>query len=129
MPQISPNKAKTNQIFALLITSLIASVFVAIIWKIWQSNSERFYILIAIGTLVCYHVYRSLTAKYRHRNIILNTPFPNKWRTLLIQHVSFYNALSKDKQHQFEQNIQIFLAEKRVTGIKTIRFIRSGFDT
>ncbi len=119
MPQISPQKARINKILASLLTGLVAILFLAIVWKLKNSNSNRFYIVIGIGSLVCYQVYQALTAKYRKRNALLSIPFPKKWRTLLSMHVSFYNALSDKKKHQFEQNIQIFIAEKRITGIKT----------
>ena len=46
-------------------------------------------------------------------------PFPNSWKVLLIQHVSFYNTLSHEDKTKFEFKVQEFLLNCRITGIKT----------
>lgn len=119
MPQITPRKARNNRLFALSIVALIFILFIAIVWNIREVNQQRFLILLAIGVTVCYSIFSVLTAKYRKRNEVLSTPFPKNWRKLLQDNVIFYNALQKAEKERFEQNIQIFLAEKRITGIKT----------
>lgn len=120
MPQITPHKARNNRLFSAAITALVLVLFVLIIWKTKEANQERFFILISIGVLSCYTIYTTLTAKYRKRNSILSTMFPTEWRTILQQNVVFYNTLSENDKIRFEQNVQIFLAEKRITGIKTM---------
>ena len=119
MPQIAPKKAKINQLFAGIITLMIFFIYLAVVWNQQQVNPQRFYILLAIGGLVSYSIFQTLTAKYRNRNLLLKQPFPKNWKAILQQYVTFYNALSPKEQRRFEQNIQIFLSEKEITGIKT----------
>jgi Mlc titration factor MtfA (ptsG expression regulator) len=119
MPQITPRKAKKNQIFAFFLSFLIFSLFLVIIYNSAANNLSRLLILAGIGLLIAYSIFNTLTAKYRKRNTILLTQFPETWRKTLINNVAFYNTLSKTNKIRFEQNIQIFLAEKRITGIQT----------
>lgn len=46
-------------------------------------------------------------------------PFPVKWREIIQEKVTFYNALSKDEKKLFEFKIQEFLLNHRITGIST----------
>ena len=46
-------------------------------------------------------------------------PFPNDWRIILIQEVSFYNSLSEEEKKRFEYKVQEFLLNCRITGIET----------
>lgn len=119
MPQITPQKARNNQWFALSIASLIFVLFFAIIWNIQEVNFQRFLILLIIGIIVSYRIYTILTSKYRKRNEVLSVSFPKVWRKILQDNVIFYNALRQAEKERFEQNVQVFLAEKRITGIKT----------
>lgn len=59
------------------------------------------------------------TRKYRKRKRILNTPFPEAWRGILSELVLFYRMLGEDDKYIFEKKVQIFLAEKIITGIET----------
>jgi Mlc titration factor MtfA (ptsG expression regulator) len=44
--------------------------------------------------------------------------FPPKWRVILLEKVSFYNALSDVEKNQFEYKVQEFLMNCRITGIE-----------
>jgi len=46
-------------------------------------------------------------------------PLPGHYRTILQEQVEFYNQLSESKQHEFENRLQLFLAQTRITGVKT----------
>ena len=46
-------------------------------------------------------------------------PFPLEWRSVLIQKVPFYNSLTKNEQTKFEYQVQEFLLNCKITGIKT----------
>ncbi|MVN74879.1 peptidase [Hymenobacter sp. HMF4947] len=63
--------------------------------------------------------YRYLTADQRRRRAALATPFPVAWRTLLAEHVAFYDGLADADKTRFEQAMQLFLARTRLTGIQT----------
>lgn len=119
MPQTAPKKARRAKIVALILTGLIVAAYYIFIWNIQYTAPRVYYILLAIGLLVGYSTFQVLTAKYRRRNALLKVSFPAKWRIILQEYVTFYNALSPAEKHKFEQNIKVFLAEKRITGIKT----------
>ncbi|RYZ26182.1 MAG: zinc-dependent peptidase [Chitinophagaceae bacterium] len=81
-------------------------------------NSRWFFLqLIALG--LTFLAFRSLARKHFTRNKLKKTDFPAEWRNILTSHVEFYNALDDDQKKQFEYEIQCFIAEKRITGIKT----------
>ena len=46
-------------------------------------------------------------------------PFPEDWRIILNQEVSFYNSLSQEEKKRFEYKVQEFLLNCRITGIDT----------
>ncbi|MEE4177407.1 MAG: zinc-dependent peptidase [Bacteroides sp.] len=84
-----------------------------------QKSSGQFIFLIIIGTLGLFLIWRWATLKYRRRKKILATEFPPAWRKILTEKVIYYNHLPASEKPVFEKDIQIFLAEKRITGIKT----------
>jgi len=47
------------------------------------------------------------------------TEFPPKWRIILLEKVRFYNNLNIEEKELFEYEIQEFLLNCRITGIKT----------
>jgi len=59
--------------------------------------------------------------KYRKKSawIFPQKEFPLEWRSVLVQKVVFYNALTKEEQKRFEYKVQEFLLNCRVTGIET----------
>ena len=119
MPQTAPKKAKRSHVFAFVITGLIVLTYYIFIWSVQARNPQAFYILVIVGLLAGYSIFQTLTAKYRKRDAILKQAFPSIWRIILQENVHFYNALTPKEKKRFEQNVQIFLAEKQITGIKT----------
>ena len=78
------------------------------------------YLLVGAGLLaLVFAFYRYLTAEARQRQAALAAPFPDSWRTLLTEHVAFYDGLDTPEQTRFEQAMQLFLARTRLTGIQT----------
>lgn len=62
--------------------------------------------------------YRWATRSERHRRQVLATEFPVEWRNILQNRVGFYHTLKTDEEKQrFEKMVQLFLSEKRITGI------------
>ncbi len=116
---LSKKKTQSNQFLALAITVGIGLIYALLIHSIANLNSLFYYILLAGGGLVCYNSYRIFTQKYRERNSLDKTPFPENWRKILVRYVRFYNALNEAEKRRFETEIQIFLHETRVTGIQT----------
>ncbi|MBN2662195.1 MAG: zinc-dependent peptidase [Bacteroidales bacterium] len=57
---------------------------------------------------------------FRKKKWLLPTkPFPPQWRIILLEKVRFYNNLNTDEKKHFEYEIQEFLLNCRITGIKT----------
>lgn len=116
---LSKQKSLTNQAISLSASLLIGLVYFAILSSFKHLESGLYTFLLGIGGLVCLGFYTFFTKKFRIREKYVNKKFPEKWRAVLEKYVVFYNALDKNDKQRFETNIQIFLHETRVTGIKT----------
>ncbi|HEX7844683.1 MAG TPA: M90 family metallopeptidase, partial [Chitinophagaceae bacterium] len=57
-------------------------------------------------------------SKWKQKPVLVK-PMPDDYRQLLNEHVIFYKKLEKEQQDAFEQRVQSFLAQVRITGIKT----------
>lgn len=67
---------------------------------------------------ICLFFYRWATRKTRARKQIIKRDFPIEWRKILEDRVGFYHTLqSEDEKRRFEKMLQLFLSEKRITGI------------
>lgn len=116
---LSEKKVRLNNLIALLFTAIIGGLYFLIIRQINHLSDNSYLILLAIGSLVCFNSYSIFTKKYRERKQLIHTPFPETWKTILEQYVVFYQALNASEKRRFETEIQIFLHETRITGIKT----------
>ncbi|MCP4442249.1 MAG: peptidase [Aureispira sp.] len=119
---LSKRKARLNRILAVIFSAIIGLTFIAIVWAVQYRDKEpdeTFYILVAIDLLVCYSTYSLLTKKFRDRERLRKTPFPEKWKVILKKYVQYYNNLSKEDKTLFETEVQIFLHETRLTGVQT----------
>ena len=63
--------------------------------------------------------YHWLMGPVRRRRDILGQSFPPEWESILRKEVLFYRALDPDEQARFRHELQVFLGEKRIVGIKT----------
>ncbi|MEJ2109009.1 MAG: zinc-dependent peptidase, partial [Acidobacteriota bacterium] len=70
-----------------------------------------------VSMMVAYLVYIGLTRKIRRRRKILAQPFPAEWEAVLQSDVVFFRALSVEDKKRFRRELQLFLGEKRITGI------------
>jgi len=52
------------------------------------------------------------------RRLLLATPFPDSWRTFLRERCDHYERLPETLRPRFENDLRIFLAEKRITGVE-----------
>jgi len=73
-------------------------------------------VFLAIG--VSSTIFLFLIEKYIARFINLRNPFPQDWRNILADKVSFYGRLSLDDQKRFEKDVQIFLNEQRIYAVR-----------
>ena len=52
-------------------------------------------------------------------NAIINQPFPEEWRKMLVQKVLFYRELEENEKELFENQILRFIATKKIEAIDT----------
>jgi hypothetical protein len=62
-------------------------------------------------------VHRALGRRSARREAALGLPFPERWRQLLLARYDHYERLPPEWRGRFEDDLRIFLLEKRVTGV------------
>jgi hypothetical protein len=72
---------------------------------------------LAAGLGVGVAVHRVLGRKAARRRAVLAPPFPEKWRAFLLESYDHYERLDPAWRARFEDDVRIFLAEKRITGV------------
>ncbi len=120
MELVFTKRYKINLIFSLVI-SLSSAAFTAYASPYLLRNIfpgiENIGGIAAASVFVLLHLF--ITGKYRKRKKIVSVSFPEDWRSILSDLVLFYKLLSDDEKYCFEKKVQIFLAEKIITGIET----------
>jgi Mlc titration factor MtfA (ptsG expression regulator) len=76
------------------------------------------WVSLPLSALITYLVYAGMTRKVRRRRRILAQPFPAEWEAVLQREVVFFRALDPEDRKRFRRELQVFLGEKRITGIK-----------
>ena len=76
-------------------------------------------ISLAVLAATLYAFYRYVTADSRRRTAALAQKFPAAWRQLLNERVAFYLTLTEPEKVRFEQQVKVFLASTRITGVQT----------
>ena len=74
---------------------------------------------LAVLAAIIYAFYQYATADSRRRTAALAAVFPAAWRQILTERVAFYLALTEAERTRFEQQVQVFLASTRITGVQT----------
>ncbi|MBB6611961.1 zinc-dependent peptidase [Pontibacter sp. Tf4] len=78
-------------------------------------------VFIVFVAVVVFIFYRWATRKSRRRKAVLASEFPAEWRRILTDRVGFYHTLkTEEEKHRFEKLIQLFISEKRITGIDVV---------
>lgn len=75
--------------------------------------------LIGLVSLMGWAFRQSLMQKTQRREEVLRQPFPPEWENILLENVAFFVGLDDAEKQRFRQELQIFLSEKRITGIRT----------
>lgn len=60
---------------------------------------------------------RRSAARYVRRRGLLATPFPSTWEAFLRENCDHYGRLPVGLRRQFEDDLRIFVAERRITGV------------
>jgi Mlc titration factor MtfA (ptsG expression regulator) len=71
-----------------------------------------------LALVSAFGVYVWRTGKIRRRHAILREPFPSEWEAVLQREVVFFRVLDPSEQQQFRYQLQVFLGEKQITGIR-----------
>jgi MtfA peptidase len=120
MEVVFTRRYKINLVFSWVISLLAASFAgycVPYILRGLSPDTNTLKGLVAASVFVLLHLF--ITIKYRKRKRIASIPFPPEWRRILFDLVFFYRMLNDDEKKYFEKKVQIFLGEKRITGIDT----------
>jgi hypothetical protein len=72
---------------------------------------------LAAGAGLGVAVHRALGRRAARRSAALAFPFPERWRRLLAERYDHFERLDAAWRARFENDLRIFLAEKRVTGV------------
>ena len=70
------------------------------------------------GGAGAFAVRRALGGRSARRRALLASPFPARWRDFLLDNYDHYDRLPPDLRRRFEDDVRIFMAETRVTGIE-----------
>lgn len=105
--------------YAIILAGILSLFLGLSLYLLFPHPTARIVLLIASGTAAPFVLYLILMRKYRRRRKLLAQPFPAPWETLLQTQVAYYSTLSEGERERFKEAVQIFLGEKRVTGIET----------
>lgn len=110
---------KVNYIISLIISIIFALItgYAGSLFLKDNPAAEEIHALLTAAVFISMHYF--FTSKYRKRKKILLIPFPSEWRLILSEIVVFYCRLDEENKYFFEKKIQIFLSEKKITGIGT----------
>ena len=76
-------------------------------------------VILIILILAILVVLFSLLLKQKKKTITVD-PIPEHYRMILAEQVPFYRQLDENKKKEFENRVQHFLAQVRITGVKTV---------
>ena len=76
--------------------------------------------LITLAFLALIGLLFSFLLRSKKKTLITIKPIPGSYKQILSKQVSFYQQLDKTKKTEFENRIQQFLSQVRITGVKTV---------
>jgi hypothetical protein len=72
---------------------------------------------LALGGALGHASWRAFQRRARRRRAILAEPFPARWREFLLRAYDHFERLDDARRRRFEDDVRIFLAETRITGV------------
>ena len=97
-----------------VVTLLVAGAFAAGLTR----AGLAMWVALLLPVVLALLVYTGMTRKLRRRRRILTQPFSAEWEAILQREVLFFRVLDPEEQRRFRRELQVFLGEKRITGIK-----------
>jgi Mlc titration factor MtfA (ptsG expression regulator) len=75
----------------------------------------QFIAILLLVVFICWLMYQ-----WRSKKIAVPESFPESYRKILNDHVSFYHALNDTNKAVFEKRILLFLSKIKITGVQTV---------
>jgi MtfA peptidase len=72
-----------------------------------------------LGVAAGFGIERIVGRRAARRRAVLAAPFPDRWRLFLEEHYDHYDRIPPELRARFEDDLRIFLVEKRITGVDT----------
>lgn len=101
---------RRNLNYAIALAGAIAAASAIVSW---------FFVPVLLCLGLCPISYWLVRRRCLRRLQIMKQPFPASWEQILQSHVAFFRALSDPEKERFRLLIKVFLAEVRITGIRT----------
>ena len=117
--EISQNKYKMAKQTSLVLSFLISLMPFAFLMLVFSESSGYIFFSLFGGFITFLVSYHFLMRKYRKRKKILAESFPTQWEEILKKDVQYYLSLDRSGKERFQREIQVFLGEKKITGIGT----------
>jgi MtfA peptidase len=85
----------------------------------WAFGSAGAALGATVGILAAAVVSARIGRLAERRHALLALPFPEHWRDLLLARYDHYDRLPAEWRARFEDDVRVFLLEKRITGVET----------
>lgn len=115
-PSLTVTQDRLTRILAVILSAVV-SFLILVIWLPPRPSTSDVMVRLTGILPAGVGLYYVLTRRIRRRRAIRRSPFPDHWRKILEQEVSYYQALSPLEQQRFREEVHIFIQEKRITGI------------
>lgn len=100
-----------------LVWAVLALAVSALVAVAGTRSGQPAAVVLVLALALAFGVYAWQTRKIRRRRAILHEPFPPEWEAVLQRDVVFFRVLEPAAQQRFRRQLQVFLGEKRITGI------------
>ena len=107
---VTPESNRRNRHLALALAGAAALAFIVVGWFFPISL-----VLLCLSPAIYWLARRCCLRRLK----IMSQPFPVLWEGILQSHVAFFRALSDQEKQRFRLMVQVFLAEVRITAIRT----------
>ncbi|UII21676.1 zinc-dependent peptidase [Fulvivirga ligni] len=88
-------------------------------YPLYSEDPSMLMMVLPVCALISYLVFKHMTKEVAIKNKKLKEEFPEAWKAILEDKVKFYRNLSADDKEQFEQEANLFISSKKITGIST----------
>jgi len=77
-------------------------------------------LLITLASLAFIGLLFSFLLRIKKKTVVTNEPMPDSYRQLLLEQVPFYQQLDETRKTEFENRMQQFLSQVKITGVNTV---------